>query len=175
MANAKRETDCCSISCFISYTFVFTVQSASWVRFNGTCVATVEGIGTLTLNASVNEMDYEDGTILKVNVAGVESIYGAKVVLSGATRTGNYSFNGDMVNPDDVRLKIVSSDGFIYFDANLADSHLFKVTMFVWLNQFWTPITLILNLYNIVLNTDAVILHDIQELSAYLAASNVMD
>lgn len=148
-----------------------------WVRFVGTYQATAGiGTGVLTLNAFVNEMDYENGDIWTANVAGVESIHGAKVVLSGATRTGSYSFNGDPNDPDDVRFKIVSSDGFIYFDANLADSVFTQSGLFfVWLNQGLNandPSTL--NLNNIVLNTDAS--HPsryIQELAAYLSSSNV--
>ena len=148
-----------------------------WVRFNGTYQVTAGvGIGALTLNASVYEMDYGNGEVWIANVSGVESIRGAKVVLSGATRTGDYSFNGDPTNPDDVRFKIISTDGFVYFDANLADSVFVRSgTLFVWLNQFLdanNPATL--NLYNVSLNTDAA--HPsryIQELSAYLSASSV--
>jgi hypothetical protein len=167
-------------------TFVGHSQSSllPWVKFNGTYqVTSGVGTGALTLNATVYEMDYENGNIWKCLPnstnppdLNVETICGAKVVLSGATRTGNYSFNGDMVNPDDVRIKIISPDGFIYFDANLADSQFVQSgTMFVWLNQFLdanNPDTL--NLYNIVLNTDAN--HPsryIQELATYLSASNV--
>lgn len=148
-----------------------------WVRFNGTYQVTAGiGTGALTLNASVFEMDYLNGEVWIANVAGVESIRGAKVVLSGATRTGDYSFNGDPANPDDVRFKIVSTDGFVYFDANLADSVFVRSgTLFVWLNQFLDANNFAtLNLYNISLNTDAA--HPsryIQELSAYLSASSV--
>lgn len=148
-----------------------------WVRFNGTYQVTAGvGTGALTLAASVNEMDYENGDVLRANVPGVESIYGAGVVLSGASRTGDYSFNGDPYNPDDVTFSIVSTDGFTYFQANLADSVFVKSgTMFVWLNQYLNgndPSTL--NLYNISLNTDAA--HPsryINELAAYISASNV--
>ena len=157
--------------------FGYAASLLPWVRFNGTYQVTAGvGTGALTLNASVYEMDYENGDVWRANVAGVESIMGAKVVLSGATRTGNYSFNGDPDNPDDVRFKIISSDGFIYFDSNLADSVFVQQgTLFVWLNQYLNandPSTL--NLYNINLNTDSA--HPsryIDELSAYLAASNV--
>lgn len=160
---------------FAEYSFAVTLLP--WVRFVGTYQAT-SGIGTgaLTLNAAVNEMDYENGDIWTSNVAGIESIHGAKVVLSGATRTGSYSFNGDPIDPDDVRFKIVSSDGFIYFDANLADSAFTQSGLyFVWLNQGLNAIDpSTLNLYNIVLNTDAS--HPsryIDELAAYLSSSNV--
>jgi hypothetical protein len=148
-----------------------------WVRFNGTYQVTAGiGTGALTLNASVFEMDYQNGEVWIANVSGVESIRGAKVVLSGATRTGDYSFNGDPANPDDVRFKIISTDGFVYFDANLADSVFVRSgTLFVWLNQFLDANNLAtLNLYNVSLNTDAA--HPsryIQELSAYLSASSV--
>ncbi|MEW6429691.1 MAG: hypothetical protein AB1568_16850 [Thermodesulfobacteriota bacterium] len=148
-----------------------------WVKYKGSYTVTAGvGTGALILNATVSEMDYENGEIWVANVAGVESIFGAKVLLAGATRTGNYSFNGDPAVPDDVRLSIVGSDGFVYFDANLADSEFVpQGTLFVWLNQFLdanNPDTL--NLYNIVLNTDPA--HPsryIDELARYLGANNV--
>ncbi len=64
----------------------------------------------------------ENGDVWKANVAGIETVFGAHVVLSGATRTGNYSFNGNTADPDDVTFSIVSTDGFVYFDQYLADS-----------------------------------------------------
>ena len=164
-----------SLMIFTEYSWAYTLLP--WVRFGGTYQTTAGiGAGSLTLNAFVNEMDYENGDVWRTNVLGVESIYGARVVLSGAIRTGDYSFNGDPVNPDDVTFSIVSSDGYVYFTSNLADSVFTQSGLyFVWLNQLLNandPSTL--NLYNISLNTD--INHPsryIQELAAYLSASNV--
>jgi hypothetical protein len=165
------------LSLVIFVDFGYSQSLLPWVKFGGTYRVTAGvGTGALTLNAIVNEMDYENGDIWRANVPGVESVYNAKVVLSGATRTGNYSFNGDPVNPDDVRLSIVASDGFIYFDANLADSVFAQSgALYVWLNQNLNPNDLAtLNLYNITLNTNTT--HPsryIQELANYLAAENV--
>ena len=151
-----------------------------WVIFNGKYYVTAGiGTGSLTLNASVSQMYYEDGTILKQNVTGLESIWGAKVVLTNAIRTGDYSFNGDPSDPDDVYFSIVSPDGFVYFTSSIADSEFVMVPTpfsydYFWLNKDLDandPATL--NLYNIELNTDEI--HPskyIQQLSAYLGASN---
>lgn len=107
-----------------------------WLRYTGLYQMT-EGIGTgsLTLNAVVNEMDYGNGDVWIANVDGVESIKGAKVVLSGATRTGDYSFNGAPDDPYDVSLSIVSLDGYVYYTAILADNILTQSGSFVWMNQ----------------------------------------
>lgn len=151
-----------------------------WVRFGG-IYRTTAGIGTgsLTINATVKEMDYENGDVWRANVPGIETIYGAKIVLSGATRTGNYSFNGDPANPDDVTFSIVSSDGYVYFTSILADSVLTQQSSyFVWLNQFLNannPATL--NLHNVILRPNgddgAHPSRYITELAAYLGSANV--
>ena len=151
-----------------------------WVRFGGTYQVT-SGIGTgsLTLNATVREMDYGNGDVWKANVAGIETVFGARVVLSGATRTGNYSFNGDTSDPNDVTFSIVSTDGYVYFTSILADSVFVpQGTTFEWLNQNLNandPATL--NLLNVVLRPNGDDgLHPsryINELGAYLGATNV--
>lgn len=131
--------------------------------------------GALTLNAAVYQAKYEDNTTLLGNVAD-ESIITAKVVLSGATRTGPYSFFGSLSNPDDVSFSIVHPiDGFVYFTSNLADSEFVLSGLYYTLNNGLNandPFTL--NLYNIVLNTDTT--HPsryIEQLKKYLAASNL--
>ncbi len=151
-----------------------------WVRFGG-IYRTTAGIGTgsLTINATVKEIDYENGDVWKANVPGVETIYGAKIVLSGATRTGNYSFNGDPANPDDVTFSIVSSDGYVYFTSILTDSVLTRQSSyFVWLNQWLNannPATL--NLHNVILRPNgddgAHPSRYINELAAYLSSKNI--
>lgn len=173
---------CVAVSLIIGSVFLFSGYSNAanllpWVRFSGMYQVTAGvGTGALTLNASVSEMDYENGEVWIANVEGLESIRSAKVVLTGATRTGNYSFNGDPADPDDVKFSIVSADGFVYFQASLADSEFVQQgTSFIWLNQFLdanNPDTL--NLHNIVLNTDSA--HPsryIAELAAYLSTANV--
>ena len=151
-----------------------------WVRFGGSYQTTAGiGTGSLTINATVKEMDYENGDVWKANVPGIETIYGAKIVLSGATRTGNYSFNGDPANPDDVTFSIVSSDGYVYFTSILADIALTQQSSyFVWLNQWLNannPATL--NLHNVVLRPNgddgAHPSRYINELAPYLSSSNV--
>jgi len=151
-----------------------------WVRFGG-IYRTTAGIGTgsLTINATVKEIDYENGDVWKANVPGMETIYGAKIVLSGATRTGGYSFNGDPANPDDVTFSIVSSDGYVYFTSILTDSVLTRQSSyFVWLNQWLNannPATL--NLHSVILrpNGDDGVHPSryITELAAYLSSANV--
>ncbi len=167
-----------SLMIFTEYSWAATLLP--WVRFGGTYQTTAGiGAGSLTLNATVKEMDYENGQVWTANVPGVETIYGARVVLSGATRTGNYSFNGDPVNPDDVTFSIVSPDGYVYFTSILADSTFTQQgTNFVWLNQYLdanNPATL--NLHNIILRPNGDDgLHPsryINELAAYLGSTNV--
>lgn len=84
------------------------------VNFSGN-VQTTAGIGTgsMTLvNAVISKVNYLDGSNYTVNIAG-ESIIGKKVTISGATRTGNYSYQ-------DAVFKI--SDGtFNYFSATLSN------------------------------------------------------
>ena len=111
------------LSLMILTEYSWAANLLPWVRFGGTYQTTAGiGAGSLTLNATVKEMDYENGQVWTANVPGVETIYGARVVLSGAIRTGNYSFNGDPANPDDVTFSIVSPDGYVYFASILVDS-----------------------------------------------------
>ncbi|MBI5057529.1 MAG: hypothetical protein HZB61_13025 [Nitrospirae bacterium] len=166
-----------SLMIFAEYSHAVTLLP--WVRFGGTYQATAGiGTGSLTLNATVKEMDYNNLDVWKANVAGIETIFGARVVLSGAARTGDYSFNGDPANPNDVTFSIVSSDGYVYFTSVLADSVFTQQgTNFVWMNQNLTannPATL--NLLNVTLGTNADGLHPsryIDELSAYMGSTNV--
>lgn len=167
-----------SLMIFSEYSWATTLLP--WVRFGGTYQATA-GIGTgqLTLTATVKEMDYQNGNIWTANVPGVETIYGARVVLSGATRTGNYSFNGNPAIPDDVIFSIVSSDGYVYFTSFLADSEFVQQgTFFVWLNQYLNandPATL--NLHSVILRPNGDDgLHPsryINELTAFMGSTNV--
>ncbi|MBI4846949.1 MAG: cadherin repeat domain-containing protein [Nitrospirae bacterium] len=166
-----------SLMIFAEYGHAVTLLP--WVRFGGTYQATAGiGTGSLTLNATVKEMDYNNLDVWKANVAGVETIFGARVVLSGAIRTGDYSFNGDPINPNDVTFSIVASDGYVYFTSVLDDSVFTQQgTNFVWMNQNLTannPATL--NLLNVTLGTNADGLHPsryIDELSAYMGSTNV--
>jgi len=151
-----------------------------WVRFIGTYQVTAGiGAGSLTLNAFVNEMDYENGDVWKANVPGVETIYGARAALSGATRTGDYSFNGNPADPDDVTFSIIASDGYVYLTSTLADIVFTQQgTNFAWLNRYLNandPETL--NLRNVVLRPNGDDgLHPsryLNELAAYLGSANV--
>ncbi|MBI5195057.1 MAG: cadherin repeat domain-containing protein [Nitrospirae bacterium] len=167
-----------SLTIFAEYNWAATLLP--WVRFSGSYNTTAGiGTGSLTLNASVSEMDYQNGNVWKANVSGIETIYGAKIVLSGAVRTGNYSFNGDPSNPDDVTLSIVSSDGYVYFTSTLADSVFTQQGLyFVWLNQWLNTNDLAtLNLHNVVLRPNgddgAHPSRYISELAAYLGSTNV--
>ncbi len=167
-----------SLMTFAEYSWAYSLLP--WVRFSGTYKVTAGiGTGSLTLTATVREMDYENGDVWRANVPGIETIYGSKVVLSGAIRTGNYSFNGDPANPDDVTLSIVAPDGYVYFTSSLADSTFAQQgSYYVWLNQWLNandPATL--NLYNIILRPNGDDgLHPsryINELAAYLGSSSV--
>ena len=168
------------LSLMILTEYSWAANLLPWVRFGGTYQTTAGiGAGSLTLNATVKEMDYENGQVWTANVPGVETIYGARVVLSGAIRTGNYSFNGDPANPDDVTFSIVSPDGYVYFASILVDSVFVQQgAYFVWLNQYLNandPATL--NLHNVILRPNGDDgLHPsryINELAAYLGSSNV--
>ncbi len=166
-----------SLMAFAEYSWAYSLLP--WVRFSGTYKVTAGiGTGSLTLTATVREMDYENGDVWRANVPGIETIYGTKVVLSGAIRTGNYSFNGDPANPDDVTLSIVAPDGYVYFTSTLADSTFTQQgSYYVWLNQWLNandPATL--NLYNIILHDNEDSAHPsryINELATYLGSSNV--
>ncbi|MBI5049398.1 MAG: hypothetical protein HZC11_00610 [Nitrospirae bacterium] len=133
-----------SLMIFTEHSWAATLRP--WVRFGGTYqVTAVIGTGSLTLNATVKEMDYENGDVWKANVPGVETVFGAQIVLSGATRTGDYSFNGDAANPNDVTFSIVSPDGYVYFTSILADSTFTQQgTNFVWLNHYLSHLQQIL-------------------------------
>ncbi|MBI4710571.1 MAG: hypothetical protein HY759_05675 [Nitrospirae bacterium] len=181
--NAKRKlfivlTIILSLTIFAENNWAATLLP--WVRFSGSYNTTAGiGTGSLTLNAFVNEMDYLNGNVWKANVSGIETIYGARIVLSGAVRTGNYSFNGDPSNPDDVTFSIVSSDGYVYFTSTLADSIFTQQGLyFVWLNQWLNANDLAtLNLHNVVLRPNgddgAHPSRYISELAAYLGSTNV--
>jgi len=159
-----------------------------WVRFNGSFQTTAGiGTGSFIMNGIVNEMDYENGDVWTANVAGIETIRGAKVELNGAFRTGDYSFNGDLLDPNDVTLTIKTIDGtHTYLEATVTDvtfvcGTLSPVTC--WLNEGLDandPSTL--NLKNIILSTNdgpsgpgsgAYPSRYIDELRAYLSSSNV--
>ena len=167
-----------SLLIFVEYSWAATLRP--WVRFGGTYQVTAGiGTGSLTLNATVKEMDYENGDVWKANVSGVETVFGAWIALSGATRTGDYSFNGVPSNPDDVTFSIVSPDGYVYFTSILADSTFTQQgTNFVWLNQYLdanNPATL--DLHNVILRPNGDDgLHPsryINELAAYMGSTNV--
>lgn len=159
-----------------------------WVRFNGGFQTTAGiGTGSFNLNGFIFEMDYENDDVWNANVAGVETIHGAKVAINGATRTGPYSFNGVLIDPDDVTLTIKTTDGtHTFLEATLADATFTcdnLIPQTCWLNEGLDandPATL--NLTNIQLSTNdgtggpgtgPYPSRYIDELAAYLAASNV--
>lgn len=159
-----------------------------WVRFNGGFQTTAGiGTGSFVLNGIVNEMDYENGEVWTANVPGIETIKGAKIEFNGATRTGDYSFNGDPIDPTDVTLTIKTPDGtHTYMVATLTDVTFECGTaspVICWLNEgLDANIPETLNLTDIILSTNdgptgpgsgPYPSRYIDELRAYLAASNV--
>lgn len=174
----------------LSFAVVDFVQAQQdlfpWVRFNGSFQTTAGiGTGSFILNGIVSEMDYENGDVWTANVSGVETIHGAKVTLNSAFRTGDYSFNGNGVDP--VTLTIKTADGVhTFLEATLTDVTFQCGTaspVTCWLNEGLdanNPATL--NLVNINLSTNdgpsgpgsgPYPSRYIDELRAYLAASNV--
>ena len=159
--------------------FVWATTLLPYVRFKGS-YQTTAGIGTgyLTLNATIYEMKYGTGEVWRSNLDG-DTIWGANVVISGATRTGDYSFNGDPGDPDDVTFSIVGTDGYVYLTSTLADSEFtMQGSLYVWMNQWLNandPATL--NMHNVILrpygDDGSHPSRYINELAAYLAATNV--
>ena len=118
-------------------------------NFNGTFQTTgVNGIGSLTLNAFITKANYQDETFTNANIADIESIIGKTITLSGAARTGDYSFS-------DANLSITDND-FTYFSAKLSNIQFTTDGMFYYLNPYLNGEDLsTLNLSNISMNTDA--------------------
>jgi hypothetical protein len=71
---------------------VWSAVSLPTASFSGS-VDTTAGVGTgeLTINATISQVNYLDGTSTTVNGV-VESLIGKDVVITGATRIGDYTF-----------------------------------------------------------------------------------
>lgn len=103
--------------------------------------------GSLTLvNTVISKVNYLDGTSVSVNGPD-ESIIGMTVTISGAARTGDYSFSDAVIS--------ISDGTFNYFTATLSNI-IFVTDGYDWyLNpglDISNPSTL--NLTNVILNTD---------------------
>lgn len=119
-------------------------------NFNGifmTTATTPYEDGLLTLDTNITKIDYIDETFTRTNTPGVESLIGAEVVLTGAVRTGDYSFT-------DAILEIVNGT-HTYFSATLSNVNFTTDGSYYYLNPNLSgenPETL--NLSNISLFTD---------------------
>jgi hypothetical protein len=145
------------IMLFITAVLIITVSVSGWAivnlptaNFTGQ-VQTTSGIGSGVLTfpyAYITQANYQDGTTVFTNGPD-ETLIGGMVTLSGATRTGDYTFS-------DAVLSIVGGDGYVYFSATLSNIQ-FVTDGFFWnLNptlDIDDPSTL--NLSNLSLNTDA--------------------
>ena len=104
--------------------------------------------GSLTLvSAVISKVNYLDGTSTTTNGAN-ESIIGKTVTITGATRTGAYTFSNAVIS--------VSDGTFNYFTATLSDIVFVTDGLKWYLNpglDISNPATL--NLTNVVVNTDA--------------------
>lgn len=116
---------------------------------NASTTATVGSVpGKFELvNAVIEKVNYLDGTSTQANGAN-ESIIGMTVTISGANRTGDYSFSDAVLT--------VSDGSYNYLSATLSDVVFVTDTVKWYLNPGLdgnNPATL--NLSNIVLSTDA--------------------
>jgi hypothetical protein len=115
---------------------------------NAQTTATVgSDIGSLTLvNVVISKVNYLDGTSTIVNTTN-ETIIGKTVTISGANRTGDYTFSNAIFT--------ISDGSFTYFSATLSDIVFVTDGTKWYLNpalDVTNPATL--NLTNIVLHTD---------------------
>ena len=124
--------------------------------------------GSLTLvSAVISKVNYLDGTSTTTNGAN-ESIIGKTVTITGATRTGAYTFSNAVIS--------VSDGTFNYFTATLSDIVFVTDGLKWYLNpglDINNPATL--NLTNVVVNTDAS--HPskyINDLSTVMGANNTL-
>lgn len=118
----------------VSILFLCVLAGNGWavsllptINFNGSfSTGPGAGTGSLSLNAYITKANYSDETSTNVNIQGVESIIGKAVVLSGAVRTGDYSFSDAVLS--------INDDAFTYFSANLSDIEFTTDGIFYYLN-----------------------------------------
>ena len=96
----------------------FAISLLPTANFDGYFMTT-EGIGVGNLqffSTSITRIDYTEdiaNDYTEANIAGVESMIGAEVVISGATRTGDYSFGDALME--------IKNDTYTFFSATLSD------------------------------------------------------
>lgn len=143
---------------------VWSAVSLPTANFSGAAETTAGvGVGDLRLvDTFISQVNYQDGTSTNVNTV-YESILGMTVTISGATRTGDYTFS-------DAIIKI--SDGtFNYLSATLSDVTLLTDGTEWYLNPGLDANNqATLNMSNIVVNTD--VDHPSKFVNEFLSAMN---
>lgn len=147
------------------------IVSLPTVQFSGTAetVTTIgDSAGYLELNSIVSQINYDDGTYCSTACGIDESIIGMQVRITGAARTGDYTFTDGQLS--------ISDGTFNYLTATLVDISFVPYNALSLLNSALSadnPSSL--NLRNVVLNTD--VDHPskfINELSAKLGGLNII-